>query len=583
VATGPNGTFTNAPYVISYDNPPSPTTLTVAGSTTGASTGDRVDIVCFYGSAPHFATLRSNLLVTNQSFSTGAVSLRPIAGHACRLRAVPAGSEGTIGETGSFSGPQIAVSEAALPSASIGSNAYNIYVNAVTFTGYAAWKAAGTNGCGPYAAPVDPAFDVGSFPIDCAGSLLGDDLGTWGGRSEVQIDGRNAYDAASAQALFPAANGNPPSQNLAGFPALTASVAWDPGTGLVSSTSDESWAMCAGPNQQHQTFATCPSFSDTGVKLERVITTSDGGRVVTMTDTWSSTDHVAHSLDLIYDDYAGVFGNATGQRGWQFPGQSGFSQYASGGSVPAPTAAPGSIVVRTNVGAADGDPNEGFGAITFGSAPAGFRFASNGELEERNLLSVPADGKTSLSYVYSVAYTLADVTGLALAAQDHFQSPALAIASPATGATVSNPTETLTGTTSAGSGIKSLIVGGQAVPVGPAGGWSATVPLTPGANTITALATDGAGATAQAQVTVNYSPPPSAPPPPPARCKVPHIKGMKLAAAGRALRGAHCRVGKVKRVRTPKVARGRVMSTTPRSGRLLPAGAKVELFISKGP
>ena len=65
--------------------------------------------------------------------------------------------------------------------------------------------------------------------------------------------------------------------------------------------------------------------------------------------------------------------------------------------------------------------------------------------------------------------------------------------------------------TSAGSGITSLVVGGQSVPVGPTGLWTAQVPLSPGTNTITALATDGAGATAQAQIAVVYTPPPPAP------------------------------------------------------------------------
>jgi len=46
--------------------------------------------------------------------------------------------------------------------------------------------------------------------------------------------------------------------------------------------------------------------------------------------------------------------------------------------------------------------------------------------------------------------------------------------------------------------LRSIVVGGQTVPVASNGGWTAQVPLSPGTNTITALATDGAGATAQA-------------------------------------------------------------------------------------
>lgn len=596
-----SGTLANSPYLISYDN--EPTRLVVTGTAPGGVTGDSVDIVCYYGSSSQFKTLTTSLTVTaSGTFTTptgaSAPQLRTIAGHDCRLRAVPHNKESTS-DSSAFAGAEVAVAETALlPTISGGPNngiAYDFYVNGVTPTGFAAWKAPGTpassgvGACGgPYAAPVDPAFNIGNFPVDCMGSLFGDDLGTWGGRSEVQIDGRNAYDSASAQGLFPRTSGQDNgSQDLAGFPSLSVSVSWDPANGLISSHSVESWAACDGTDPYKPTsMAACPKFDDTGVRLDRVVTTSKGGRVVRLTDTWSSTDGQSHSLDLLYDDYAGVFGNADSQRGWQFPGQSGFTQYGAGASVAHPTAAPGTILVRTNVSAADGDPNEGFGAITFSGAPAGLRFASGSELEEHQLLTVPAGGSASLSYVYSVGYSLADVTSSGVTAQDTLQPPAVTITSPASGTAVSTPTVTLAGTATAGSGIKSLVVGGQSVQLGPGGVWSTSVALNPGANTITALATDGAGASTQAQVTVVYQPPAQTTPAPvssPVRCKVPRVKGMKLSAAEKALRRAHCKVGKVKHVISRKIGRGRVMSSTPQAGRHRPAGSKVQLFVSKGP
>ena len=57
---------------------------------------------------------------------------------------------------------------------------------------------------------------------------------------------------------------------------------------------------------------------------------------------------------------------------------------------------------------------------------------------------------------------------------------------------------------------------------------------------------------------------------------------MKLNAAEKALRRAHCKVGKVKRHKSRTVRSGRVTSTTPRAGRVLKAGTKIELFVSKG-
>jgi hypothetical protein len=584
-------TSPNDPYLISFDNPPNATTLTVSGNAPGATNGDQVDVVCYSGSAPSVAKLAGPVAIQSGRFTTGAVPLKPIAGKACRLRAIPSGGESQP-ESNSYAAQQVAVSEAGLPVATIsgGPNAgvpYNFYVNDVTLTGFAVWSGAGTPteslsplfACGgPEAAPIDPAFDVGNFAIDCTGSLLSDDLGAFGGRSEVLIDGHNAYDGAAAQALFPRTSGNNGSEDLAGFPSMTASVQWDPSTGLVASHSKESWARCTGSDPYKPTsVAACPSLSPTGIQLERDINTSDGGRVVTMTDTWSSTDGKSHALDLLYDDAIGV-GPADGNRGYEFPGQTSFSRYGAGTTLPGPSSATGSILVRTNVTAPDGDPAQATGAITFFGAPLGFAFASNAEFEEHHFLAVPAGGSASLTYIYSVGDSVPEVRALALAAQEYLQGPALVITSPASGTTVSNPTVTLSGTATSGSGISSLSVGGHPVSVGSGGAWSTQVTLSPGTSTITAQAIDGAGESAHAQVTVVYNPPgPSA-----VRCKVPKTKGMKLSTAKRALRRAHCRVGKVKPVKSHSVRRGRVASTTPRPGRRLRAGAKVELFVSKG-
>ena len=583
------------PYLISLDNPPNPTTLTLIGNAPGASNSDHLDVVCYYGSGPSVAKLNTSpVAISNGTFNTGPLPLKPIAGHACRLRAIPVNSE-TGPELDSFAAQPVAVSEAALPLAiSSGTNAgtpFNFYVNDVTFTGFAVWSAAGTPvkslpspytpACGgPEAAPIDPVFDVGNFAIDCAGSLLSNDAGAFGGRSEVQVDGRDAYDPAAAESLLPAST----IQNISGFPkTLADAVAWDPTTGLISSHATEPFVECNGPNEEPVTAVTCPSFVDSGIELERDITTSDGGRVVTMTDTWSSTDGKAHAVDLLYDDAIGVVPlNAPPpvDRGYEFPGQTVWSQYGTGNTLPGPSSAPGSILVRTNVTAPDGDPSEAVGALTFSTAPSEFAFTANDDFEEHNVLVVPAGGSATLGYVYSVGYSVADVTAMALVGQDHFEPPSVVIAPPAGGTTVSTATTTLSGITSAGSGITSLVVGGQVVPVASNGAWTAQVPLSPGTNTITALATDAAGATAQGQVAVVYEPPPT--PPAPLRCQVPRTKGMKLPAAEKALRRSHCKVGKIKHQTSRAVRRGRVTSTSPRAGRTLRAGSKVELFVSKG-
>jgi hypothetical protein len=582
------GTPANAPYLISFDN--AGTTIHVTG-TANAAPGDLVDIDCFSGSPARISRLTQTAVLPDRTFDTGAVPLKAIAGHACRLRAVPANG-GVNDDDSRFAAAQIAVSRVDLPvSLASGSGApFNYIVNAVTFNTFATWSAAGTPSrslstitpypCGgPSAAPIDANFNVGTnFALDCVGSLLSDDLGAWGGRSEVQVDGHNAYDPAAAASSF---------AGLAGFPkTLAVSVQFDPTTGLVSSTATEPFVFCSGTNAETPTAAACVSLVDAGVTLQRTVTTSDDGRVMTMTDTWHSSDGVAHTVDLLYDDVVGVQGFGDGNRGWQFPGQAGFTQYGTGASVPAPTAAPGSILVRTDVTAPDGDPNQASGTITFDSQQAGLRFASNSELEEHRVLPLPAGGDASLTYVYSLGSTSADAARMGLAAQDRLQPLAVTITSPGSGSSVSSSPVTVTGTAVAGSGIGSITIAGQTVPVEPNGSWSANVPLNPGSNALPVLATDAAGITAQGQLTIVYQPPSVAGSPPvtvnPLKCRVPRTKGMKLPAAERALRRAHCRVGKIKHVSSKKLARGRVMGTTPPAGRRLAPGAKVALSVSQG-
>jgi Glucodextranase, domain B len=569
------GTPANDAYLISYDN--SATTLTVEGTAVGTGS---IDIACFYGSTSSFVTFATNVSVTNGGFNTGphplhtTSSATTLAGHACRLRAIPAGTEGPGSDTSSFAGPLLAVSEAAFAAGPTTGSIANFLLQGTTFTASAGWNAAG--GCGPYAAPLDQSLDSGNFAINCMGSLLASNSPTSPTRSEVLIDGHDAYDAAAAAG--PLFGG---SFSLPGFPTLTSSVNWDPTTGLASSQSQENWVVCSGPDAYPPSADNCLNFAPTGVGLQRYVSMSHGGRVLTMTDVWSSTDDAPHTVDLLYDDYVGLKASSA-QRGYEFPGQSSFTAYGSGQTVPGPSAAPGSILVRTNIGAPDGDTAEAVGALTYSSSPTGYSFASNNELEEHQVLHLPAGASARLTYIYSTGYSLADVEALALAAQDRIESPAIAITSPANGTTVSAPTATLAGVAGAGSGISSLIVDGQSVAVGPGGAWTAQVPLNLGPNTITAVATDGAGASAQAHVTIVYRPPPPVRATSPALCRVPRTRGQKLPAADKAIRRAHCRVGKIKRIRSRKARKGRVVDTRPPAGRKLPARSKVELFVSAG-
>ena len=69
----------------------------------------------------------------------------------------------------------------------------------------------------------------------------------------------------------------------------------------------------------------------------------------------------------------------------------------------------------------------------------------------------------------------------------------------------------------------------------------------------------------------------------PRPCRVPLVRGRKLSVARAAITRRACLVGKVTRVRSRKVKRGRVVSQSPRPGTTLPNLGKVNLTVSRGP
>jgi hypothetical protein len=67
-----------------------------------------------------------------------------------------------------------------------------------------------------------------------------------------------------------------------------------------------------------------------------------------------------------------------------------------------------------------------------------------------------------------------------------------------------------------------------------------------------------------------------------ARCVVPRLRGRRLLPAIRSIVRAHCAVGKVRRVRSRRFRRGRVILQGRYVGRSLPRGTKVALVVSDG-
>jgi uncharacterized delta-60 repeat protein len=65
-------------------------------------------------------------------------------------------------------------------------------------------------------------------------------------------------------------------------------------------------------------------------------------------------------------------------------------------------------------------------------------------------------------------------------------------------------------------------------------------------------------------------------------CRVPNVRGKKLAVARSAISKAHCSLGKVKRKKSKRVKRNRVIAQSPKAGTQLPNLGKVNLVLSRG-
>jgi len=89
--------------------------------------------------------------------------------------------------------------------------------------------------------------------------------------------------------------------------------------------------------------------------------------------------------------------------------------------------------------------------------------------------------------------------------------------------------------------------------------------------TCTVAATNGAGSTTATSAAVTVPKP---------HCVVPNVVGKKRGAAKKALKKAHCAVGKVRKKRSSGKP-NRVLSQKPKPGKHLPAGSKVSLVVSK--
>lgn len=394
-----------------------PNTIAVSGTSNGGDL-DRVDLNCFYnvGGVRRSARLAADVdLDSSGNFSVAAATLANIEDRVCRLRAVPAGEDPP--DLTLFSGPVMATGERQTFKVSGGPNdgvTTDYYIWGQQLTGGIEYASAGACGISD-SFLYDADFDATTSTFACAGywNSFNVPLGR-GTRSEVQVDGANAYVPAGAGGI---------NDEASGFPALTYSYSHNPLNGDLTIEESDPIVKCSSgvfpPDNSN-----CPSFASTGVRIDRTIEQTEDGHLVTITDRFVSTDGQAHTLDLLTENDQD-FGGGNGLNvAYRFPGEASYSTHAAGDVVPFPDGVPGTVLIEVD-GSPDGDPSTGRGAIVFDrpSSPATFNYVTSSvsEFYFHQTVNVPAGGSIVVRLAYVQAYTQAEVDALAQQALAAFQ------------------------------------------------------------------------------------------------------------------------------------------------------------------
>ncbi|HEX4109116.1 MAG TPA: Ig-like domain-containing protein [Solirubrobacteraceae bacterium] len=579
----PASPFVPAPY----DESPGASNPTYAfsGSSNG-STGDAVDLDCLHGTLAAGAsstTLASAAPVGADGAWHTTQRVGAIAGQACRLVAVPAGSPppANLGALVPISAFPDAVSDLTVP-AGAAQNAGVQYGFTVTAPGAGAvdrLAQAGeiAAGCGgieqtPLASGTllaySPAWLCG------AGFAASDALDP--ARSQILIDGRPGYLPATADGLY--GSGAQAAGEVAaglGSDQDQVSVA-GAGAGELTVTEQEPVLECSGADAYPPTASSCPSFVASGVYLQRQLVTSDGGQVVQVQDTWSAPG-AGHALDLLYDERLGSVGSPQ----FAIPAAEPFASYGAGQAL-GPFSGAGTMAAEVDPGAGAGqDPGA---ALTWEQPPQQIVFAAPDDPMLHYSAVLPAGGALTLRFLYAAASSAPAAAGLVQGTPTGLLGPTLTVNAPANGATLTSTPVTVSGTATDPLSPVSVTVNGQVVSVGAGGAFSTSVPLTMGANTITVVATDLLGEQSTAQLTDTYNPFAGLPTglPPVHHCIVPRIVGLALARGKRAIANGGCRIGRVRSERSRSVARGRIASATRKPGAVLKIGSAVGLTESLG-
>lgn len=555
--------------------------ITVSGTVTGQSGGDLGQLICDRGGTS-FNLVGGTVDVSSGSFST-PVPADDIAGQNCVLRMVNQGWDGS-GSHSAFTGPRLyggVFDDSQVPggpsagvtgSASVtlapGTIGSNIYLASMGQCGIQIEPPLATQ---PLAA--DPAWQCAAYYYKTDG------LTATG--SEVKVDTHTAY-VPGMEAAGPDGS------------AHLAPVSFHPSYNAVTGvlTVDETGVVqrCSGTDAPDPSAGACADNVDTGVRVTRHWVTGADGTSAMLTETWSVADGGTHQISLLPES-DGAGSNSRFDFPWL---GNGYVHYTGDPSLAGPGSGSGPVSIFTESDdPSSSSPTMSFGSLTASPAPDSIQFwgenpgTANRYPQLAYSRTITPSQPFSFTWKLDTALTDGPVRAQATNDADSLAAPVVKITAPANGLKTASSNVTVSGTAVDNVGVTSFTINGNPIPLGSGGNFSTTVPLTLGANTIVAKAGDKTGNTSTASATVTRTAARVR------RCVVPHLKGKTLSRAKRALRKAHCKLGKVKRAYRTHVVRkhghrvhvpfkkGRIISQHPRAGAKKKVGTKVSVVVQR--
>lgn len=487
----------------------------VAGTATAAD-GDLADIRCASrapdGSVDAQAVFSggSGITVSGGAFSQ---SVSAIGQGGCRIVAGPATVDAI--DPAAFTGPRYFGAEHSVTTVGGGPNAAvvrDFYAGVTRPTLDADFTSIGHGGAPYDMAPVDGSGDLPYYAEKlwwANAALFSRAYGGAGARSQLQVDGINAFAPDAAQSLYAG------SASASGLPSITVeSVDIDKATGDVTHVSTEPFVTCpttggANVTADSATAGSCPEFVPSGVAVKRTVVLHVATSSMETKDRWVSTDGKAHDIDVLYAQYQHEAPPA--QIGYRFPWVDGSTAgtHVAGDVIAPPPGRVSSIFVKVKVDSPDDDPRYTQGSLTLSTKPDLIRFTNGFIFELGYRRTVPATGALPIDQRFTVGTRRAVVERLASDMETRAGNGLGVAITSATKVSGYDPAYTISGTTTTQGGVKSLVVNGAAVAPSADGSWSARVQLKPGANPLSATVTDNAGDSAAAAGSVSFTPGPA--------------------------------------------------------------------------